>query len=110
MSIPAPRYDIELAVCLSRPDASEAFRGISQNLSASGVLVRAERGEPLKTVLMLQFPVFAAEGEVIWARQAGDDSGILLGLRFSQLTVGDRRILLRILDSPELRAFRKFSA
>ena len=98
--IPAPRYDIELSVRLIPSDPEKTFRGVSQNLSETGVLVRAERSEPLRTMLRVEFPVFAASGEVIWTRETGEDLGVFLGMKFQALSSEDKRMLLRLLRGP----------
>ena len=91
MSIPAPRFDIELDVRLIHEDSNTEFHGVSKNMSETGVLVLTERQEPRGTRLGLEFPAFKGEGEIIWTKAT--DEGALLGMRFLSMGWRDRRAL-----------------
>lgn len=52
----APRYDIALEVQLESPEAR--FRGITENISESGLLVQSWRTEPVGSLIDVQFPTF----------------------------------------------------
>ena len=99
MNAPAPRYDIELSVRLVPTESEEGgFQGTSQNLSETGVLVRADRMEPMGSFLRLKFPVFEGTGEVIWTRETDEELGVFLGMKFASLSPQDRQALLRLLE------------
>ena len=99
MSTPAPRYDIRLPMELSIPSTKVHFSGVSENLSATGVLVRTTQLLPLRTVVHLQFPGFASDGEIIWSRNVPDES-VLIGMRFVGISRDDEKTLLRVLVAP----------
>jgi c-di-GMP-binding flagellar brake protein YcgR len=105
MSVPAPRFDIELPVELTSSDADSPISGASVNISETGMLVLAREARPRGSSVRFQFHAFGGEGEVIWSR---DDAGggVLLGLRFVSLARQDRRTLQRILESPTFLGVR----
>jgi hypothetical protein len=101
VSLPAPRYDVSLPVELSIPSTKVRFSGVSENLSETGVLLRASALLPLRAVVQLQFPGFASVGEVIWSRNVPGNESVLIGMRFLETSREDRKILLRVLGGPE---------
>lgn len=101
MAPPAPRYDIHLPVILTLADSQRSVVGTSENISETGVLIRAEEIAPLRSVLHLDFSLFSATAEVIWSREVEDESAVLLGMKFIELSREHRGILLRLLESPD---------
>ncbi len=99
MSVPAPRFDIELPVELRAGGSIEPFLGVSVNISSSGMLVLAEEERDRGTSVEFQFNQFGGTGEVIWTRTDEED-GTLLGMKFVTLKRKDRKTLERILASP----------
>lgn len=102
LDTPAPRYDLTLNVRMAPPGPDGEFRGVSKNISATGVLVLAERAEPRGTQLHLEFPVFTATGEVIWTREVEPSPQALVGMKFTSLARSDRKALVGLLESPEI--------
>jgi c-di-GMP-binding flagellar brake protein YcgR len=106
MSEPAPRFDIELPVEMGEPSNGVAFRGVSLNISESGMLVRTEQELPRGTTLRFEFAPFGGTAMVIWARQVprdgrGSEPSVLLGLKFLAMNRQDKKTLARILQAPQ---------
>jgi hypothetical protein len=105
MSEPAPRFDIRLPVEIGDPGNGASFRGISLNLSESGMLVQAEEERPRGTTLRFEFAPFGGTAMVIWTRRTNPDergphAGVLLGMKFLAMDRQDRKTLNRILQAP----------
>ena len=100
MTVPAPRFVIPLPVELSIPATKVRFEGVSENISATGVLVRAKQLLPLRASVHLQFPEFATEGEIIWSRSLSEEASVLMGLRFVGMSGDAQRALLDVLAAP----------
>jgi len=106
MSEPAPRFDIELPVEMGEPGNGAPFRGVSLNMSESGMLVRAEEERPRGTTLRFEFAPFGGTAMVIWTGQVprsgrGEESSVLLGMKFLGMKRQDKKILRRILQAPQ---------
>lgn len=102
---PAPRFDIALPVELTEGREERRFRGVSVNISESGMLVRAEEERPKGTRLSFSFAPFGGTAQVIWIRPLTEEaveeaSGTLLGMRFVSMKRHDRKTLVRILNAP----------
>ena len=107
MSEPAPRFDIELPVEMADPSDGVSFRGVSLNMSESGMLVRADQERARGTTLRFEFAPFGGTAQVIWTRNVTADprardaeGGILLGMKFLAMKRQDRKTLHRILQAP----------
>jgi hypothetical protein len=105
MTEPAPRFDIELPVEMGDPGTDKPFRGVSLNISESGMLVRSEEERARGTTLRFEFAPFGGTAQVIWTRHVsgetrGTVAGALLGMKFLSMTRQDRKTLLRILQAP----------
>lgn len=98
MDRPAPRVNVKLPVTLTLNGSPLPTRGISVNLSETGVLVRAARRAERGTLVQLDFPEFKAKGEVIWTRDAGEE-GTLLGMRFASIGWRDRRFVRSLVEA-----------
>lgn len=106
MSEPAPRFDIELPVEMGEPSNGASFRGVSLNMSESGMLVRTEEERPRGTTLRFEFAPFGGTAMVIWTRHVpgngrGTEARVLLGLKFLAMNRQDRKTLARILQAPQ---------
>jgi hypothetical protein len=105
MSEPAPRFDIELPVEIGDPSSGTSFRGVSVNMSESGMLVRTLEERPRGTTIRFEFAPFGGTAMVIWARQVrpagrATEAGVLLGMKFLAMKRQDRKTLQRILQAP----------
>jgi hypothetical protein len=107
MSDPAPRFDIELPLEMGDSGGGASFRGVSLNISESGMLVRSDEERPRGTTLRFEFAPFGGTAMVIWTRHVGADprvrdtaGGILLGMKFLAMKRQDRKTLNRILQAP----------
>ena len=108
MSEPAPRFDIELPVEMADPSDGVSFRGVSLNMSESGMLVRSEEERARGTTLRFEFAPFGGTAQVIWTRHVTSDpaardgeGGILLGMKFVSMKRQDKKTLHRILQAPQ---------
>ena len=108
MSEPAPRFDIEFPVEMADPSDGVSFRGVSLNMSESGMLVRSEEERPRGTTLRFEFAPFGGTAQVIWTRHVTSDlpvrdgeGGILLGMKFVSMKRQDKKTLHRILKAPQ---------
>lgn len=102
MSEPAPRFDIALPVELTEGRENALFRGVSVNISESGMLVRSEEERPRGTVLSFSFAPFGGTAQVIWIRPLAseEEPGTLLGMKFVSMKRHDRKTLVRMLNAP----------
>ena len=100
LAIPAARYDIELAVRLVPEGSGTELRGMSLNLSESGVLVLTDRLEPNDTRVQTAFQAFTSTSEVVWTREADETGDVLLGMKSVSLSRKDRKSLLSLLRNP----------
>ena len=100
MSFPAPRYGISVSLILLFHDPKGRFRGVTRNISESGMLVVStamrRRGSPVQ----FESSIFSGGAEVIWTRE--DHEGeMLLGLKFIELSNRDRNALHKLLEPPQ---------
>ena len=108
MSEPAPRFDIELPVEMADSSDGVSFRGVSLNMSETGMLIRSEQERARGTTLRFEFAPFGGTAQVIWTRQVASDprvkdggGGILLGMKFLSMKRQDKKTLHRILQAPQ---------
>ena len=92
---PAPRYTIRLVVNLTVEGSPASIRGVTQNLSSTGVLIQASKQVARGSAVRMDFKDFKANGEIIWSHRREEE--ILLGVRFVSLGWGARRTLNGIL-------------
>ena len=76
---PKPRANVGLDVTLTFEGTGATARGVAENVSETGVLVRSPLVQPTGTIVRLKFDDFEAKGEVIWVEAT--DEGALLGMR-----------------------------
>ena len=93
----APRYDIQLSVRLIPLDLDDGFSGVSRNMSETGVLISAEKGQPRGAIVRLKFPEFEWTAQVVWTREMEEELGFLLGMKFLALSNEDSQMLVRLL-------------
>ncbi len=79
--------------------AAKALRAYSINISSGGLCLRTQRaydvGAPVRLELRVDGETFKLEGVVAWVR----DEAEAVGVRFTQMTDGDRLRLQRLIDS-----------
>jgi hypothetical protein len=97
----APRYEVELSVQLV---TTAAVRGVSRNISTSGILVHATRPLPKGTRVRLEPLLSGGTAEVVWVRETkenADDpfSEADIGLKFVLLPQHDRETISALVES-----------
>ena len=99
MERPAPRIDIRLVIELIFEDYGPTIQGVSENISETGVLVRASGIARQGTTVRLEFKEFGVHAELIWRKETRD--GILLGMRFLSIEWGNRNALTHVFEFME---------
>ena len=79
MERPSPRSNARLPVQLTFEGSPTSVRGVTENISESGALVRSPVIRPPGTSVQMGFGEFEAKGEIVWAEQT--DEGAFLGMR-----------------------------
>ena len=98
----AARVNLEMPVGLMLDDSGHGFLGRSVNVSRTGVLVLSEETKPPGTVVRFKFPEFKGLGEVVWTQESEPGSGFfaLLGIKYLDLLLRDRKVLEDLLNAP----------
>lgn len=102
----APRTDLEVDLTITSDD--QAFGGMTNNLSRSGIFVSAYRVLPIGTVVQIKFALPAggviARGTVSRVRSASDGVTAGMGVAFRDLDPLDRSLIEGYcVDGPILR-------
>ena len=106
MTFPGPRYDIHLPVELSFENDGGTFPAVSENLSATGMLVRSGRPRPPGTLVHFRCAEFAGTAHIIWSLDlrgtphADISRYALMGMEFASLSGQDRDALFELLRDP----------
>ncbi len=90
---PAPRITVKLPVTLTFEESSTTAKGISENMSETGVLVLTSRKEPEGAIAKLSFQTFDATAEVRWAATVEGD--VRLGMKFVYIDERGREFVHR---------------
>ena len=108
MSIPAPRYEIRLSLILILYDPAGRFRGVTRNISESGMLVASSATRPRGALVHFESLTFSGGAEVIWTRETDEEEMLpgsmfveekmLLGLKFVELSRRDGKALQEFLE------------
>jgi hypothetical protein len=92
-----PRYDVELSVHIGVWVGGASMRGMTTNISESGMQVVIPTPIAEGTVVRFECPLFGGTVQVVWSR--GEGSQTRLGLKFVTLAERDREALQELLTS-----------
>jgi hypothetical protein len=95
---PKPRATVGLDVTLTFEGTGATVRGVAENVSETGVLVRSPLVQPIGTIVRLKFDDFEAKGEVVWVEAT--DEGAMLGMRIVSMGWEGWRAIRGFVDEP----------